>query len=107
MSEEQNEHELAEKALREGVADLKDAYSVKNALVAMINDYALKAVEYKTKLDGAQTTTKRNFYTKKLQSNNEEAADAIVALEQILTKEKQSDEPSEESVASVDATETT
>lgn len=95
MSEEKPEHELAEEALQKGLDELKDTYSVKGALVAMINDYASRAVEYKTKLDEAETALKRNFYAKKLKNNNEEAADAIVALEQLLTKEKQSDEPSE------------
>ena len=105
MSDEQQQ---AEKVLKEGLEQLKDQYSVKTALIAMINDYALKAVEYKGKQDEARTAVKRDFYAKKLLANNEEAADAIVALENLIAKEKPSDEPSiEESEASSDAPETT
>ncbi len=88
------EEVLAEEALKKGIAKLKDEFSVKSALVAMINDYAFKAVTYKKQLDNARTAVKRDFYAKKLLANNEEAADAIVTLEKIIAEEKQSDEPS-------------
>jgi hypothetical protein len=87
------EEVLAEEALKEGIAKLREKFSVKSALVAMINDYAFKAVEYKGKLENARTAVKRDFYAKKLLANNEEAADAIITLEKILVEEKQSDEP--------------
>lgn len=95
---------MSEETTLQEMSDLDDTFSVKNALVAMINDYALKAVEYKTKLDEAQTAVKRDFYAKKLRANNEEAADSIVALENLLAEEKKTDEPSNEE--SVDAAET-
>ena len=94
MSDEKTEEQIAEEALKEGIAKLKEEYSVKSALIAMINDYALKAVGYKKQLDNARTAVKRDFYAKKLLANNEEAADAIVTLEKIIAEEKQSDEPS-------------
>lgn len=101
------EEALAEEALKEGIAKLKEEFSVKSALVAMINDYAFKAVKYKKQLDNARTAVKRDFYAKKLLANNEEAADAIVTLEKILAEEKQSDEPSiGESEAPNDASKT-
>ncbi len=47
MSDEKTEEQLATEALQEGISKLKEEYSVKSALVAMINDYAMKAVTYK------------------------------------------------------------
>lgn len=85
MSDEKTEEQIAEEALEEGM-------DLKSALVAMINDYAFKAVQYKTQHTSARTAVKRDFYAKKLLANNEEAADAIITLERIIAEEKQSDE---------------
>ena len=61
---------------------------VQQCLVEEIQNAAKRAVEFKRKRDNAKTETKRKFYEEKLIKNNEEAADAVVALKNLI-KEKE------------------
>lgn len=61
---------------------------VQQILVEEIQAAAKRAVEFKQKRDKAKTETKRKFYDEKLVKNNEEAADAVAALNNLI-KEKE------------------
>jgi hypothetical protein len=60
---------------------------VKQALILEIRKHMEAAIEFKKKVDGAKTETKRNVYKKKLKKNNIEAADLFTALDKLLVKE--------------------
>lgn len=60
---------------------------VKQALIIEIRKHMANAIEFKKKVDGAKTETKRNVYKKKLKKNNIEAADLFTALDKLLVKE--------------------
>ena len=54
------------------------------ALVEEIKDRAALSNQYKAERDNAKTEIKKKHFHKKLVRNNEESADLLVALEQIL-----------------------
>lgn len=68
------------------------APGVVEALVAEIQEYAARAVEYKQERDTAKTKLKEQHFNKKLIKNNEIAATLIVALEKVI-KAREAREP--------------
>jgi hypothetical protein len=63
---------------------------VKTALIEEFKDLALKALEYKNKIDTAKTFVKKEVYKKKLKENNIKAAEILAAMEKVANAEASS-----------------
>lgn len=46
------------------------------------------ALEYKNKIDGAKTSSKKQYFQKKLKKNNVEAAKILTAIERVALQQK-------------------
>ena len=62
---------------------------VKQAIILELQDYAKRALDYKSKMDAAKTDVKKNLFKKKLKKNNTEAAELFEALNRLNAKEQQ------------------
>lgn len=61
---------------------------VKQAIMLELEEYAIRAVDFKSKMDSAKTELKRNLFKKKLKKNNTEAVQLIEALSILMAKEQ-------------------
>lgn len=62
---------------------------VKTAITEEIKDRIRISLEFRKRVDESKTTSKKNFYMRKLRENNKIASDLLIALERLNQSQDQ------------------